>query len=360
MISFIHSSDFHLSSSFAYSSLREIAVSRRNDIWKSVEALIDEADKRKIDYLILSGDLYNEEYFTYSDMKRLLDLFRKIENTAIIISPGNHDPYSINSLWELVDIPDNVYLFKKESIEKIEFPDVDIYGFAFENQHYQEKEFTFDYEINPNKINILSLHADLIDSKSPYFPIEKNNLMKYPFDYIALGHIHKPTKISDHIYYPGSIEPLDFGEKKRHGALYGEFNDRELKIEMIPLSSSIFIEHLFRIENEFKYYELEKELEDICTIFSEKIYIRIILVGYLSREYEVDLELLKESLKNKFYYIEIDNRIQQEYDINKIYDLNRSNIIGLFIEEMQEREENEINKLALHLGIEALIEHGEK
>lgn len=325
-----------------------------------MESLFDLALKKKVDLLFLSGDLFNEEYFTLTDMKRLTDLFHLVPDTSIIISPGNHDPYRVDSLWCVAELPENVYIFTEEKISRFEFPEIDIYGAAFQNQHLKEENLFDDLSLDPDKTNILVLHGDLFDMDSPYLPINREQIDSLSFDYIALGHIHKPVKLSKRIIYPGSIEPLDFSEKGEHGVIYGEINGEYISTEQIPLSDSIFLEYEFEIQEQFNYYQLKKELEKIKETHQGDLYFRLLLKGTLSREYEIDIEGLYENVKDNFIFLEIVDEIQQEYDIEKIYELNRSNLIGLFIDEIKNKEDNPYQEIALQLGIEALIEHGEK
>lgn len=360
MVSFLHGSDFHLSASFAHSSLREISIKRRNDIWRSVESLFNLAKEQKVDFLFLTGDLYNEEYFTLSDMKRLIDLFCLVPETKIIVTPGNHDPYRKESLWTTVEIPDHVHIFKTEKIEKLEFPEVDIYGIAFENQHFKKDHLFDGLVLDEKKINILAIHGDVFDVESPYMPLDRQELNQYPFDYIALGHIHKPLSVNERTMYSGSIEPLDFGETGKHGVIYGEIEQGVLKVDRIALSKSRFVLHEHRIQDEFNYYDLEKQLRKLKGNYEGNLYLRLILEGSLSKEYGLDLDALKDHISPLFEYVEIVDNIHQEYDIDKIYELNRSNLIGLFIEEIRSRNEDAISKIALQIGLEALIEHGEK
>lgn len=325
-----------------------------------MESLFDLALKKKVDFLFLSGDLFNEEYFTLTDMKRLTDLFNLITDTAIIISPGNHDPYRVDSLWSVAKLPDHVYIFTEERIRKLTFPEVDIYGAAFRNQHIKDTHLLEGLEMDPNKTNILVLHGDLFDMDSPYLPINRERLDSLSFDYAALGHIHKPCNLGKRIIYPGSIEPLDFSEKGKHGVIYGEINGEYISTEHIPLSSSIFLEYEFEIQEQFNYYKLKSELDHLKETHSGDIYLRLILKGTLSHEYEIDIDGLYENLKEKFVFLEIIDHIQQEYDIEKIYELNRSNLIGLFIDEIRNKEDNPYKEIAMQLGLEALIEHGEQ
>ena len=234
---FLHSSDFHIASSFEYSSLpNEINIERRIDIWKSIERLIEEAKNRKVDFILLSGDLYNEEFVTLLDLKRLINLLNSIRDINIFIIFGNHDPYKENSKWKFIEIPENIYLFKEDFITKYEFTNYDIYGISFIDNISNNSELFKNLNINKDKKNFLLIHTDVINPNFRYQPVNMDEMISIGFDYIALGHLHKPLKIADNCYYSGSIEPLSFNEKDLHGIVYGEFVKDKLFIEFLSIS----------------------------------------------------------------------------------------------------------------------------
>ena len=100
----VHTSDFHLEKSFKSSSISfEFSDLRRKNIWKSVENLVDQVQKTKADYLFIVGDLFEEDYFTLTDGKRLFDLLSKTEAKVYIVF-GNHDPLNKDSVILLEQI----------------------------------------------------------------------------------------------------------------------------------------------------------------------------------------------------------------------------------------------------------------
>lgn len=51
-----------------------------------------------------------------------------------------------------------------------------------------------------------------------HIPIKKENLLGLGYDYIAMGHIHKPQIICpDKIAYAGALEPIDKNDTGAHG-----------------------------------------------------------------------------------------------------------------------------------------------
>mgnify|MGYP002471393466 CR=1 FL=1 len=102
----------------------------------------------------------------------------------------------------------NVYIFKYD-IEKIELDDVNIYGYGF-SSFYSEGININEIKIDNQKNNILIMHAELDASKEAnelYNPVATRDLLK--FDYVALGHIHKP-KYDNKIVQVYSYDEQDF------------------------------------------------------------------------------------------------------------------------------------------------------
>jgi hypothetical protein len=70
----------------------------------------------------------------------------------------------------------------------------------------------------------------------------------------------------------------------------------------------------------------------------------------------LDLEEIKEILKDEFYHIEIINCTTPDYDLDKLLKENNNNIIGIFIKEMMKKGlEDPIVKDGLYLGLKILL-----
>ena len=189
---FIHMADVHFDSPFTVLASREnLANERRLEQRKAFADTIEYIKENQIPFLFISGDLYEQKYIRKSTIEYINNLFKEIPNTQIFISPGNHDPYLINSYYMKFNWNNNVYIFKYD-IEKIELDDVNIYGYGF-SSFYSEGININEIKIDNQKNNILIMHADLDASKEAkelYNPVATRDLLK--FDYVALGHIHKP------------------------------------------------------------------------------------------------------------------------------------------------------------------------
>ena len=199
---FVHIADVHLDTPFKTISDRaDLGVERRLEQRKALKKVVDYIKENNIEYLFISGDLYDEAYVRESSISFLNNLFKEIPNTKIYIAPGNHDPYIKNSFYATYPWNENVKIFTND-VEKVENEDANIYGFGFNNfemNNNQIKDIVLD---EPEKINILITHGDLGESR--YNPMKLNEIKSKGFDYVALGHIHKRDD-STNVVYPGSL-----------------------------------------------------------------------------------------------------------------------------------------------------------
>lgn len=357
---FVHIADMHFDSPLVNLSDKDIMGDlRRLEQRKIFKKVIQYIKENNIEYLFISGDLYEHKYVKKSTIEYINNLFREIQETQIFITPGNHDPKIKNSYYNKFDWNENVKIFGSE-IEKIELPEVDIYGYGFDD-FYCTNSGISNLEIeNKNKLNILIMHGT-IDGASleekQYNSMSKKMLKEKGFDYIALGHIHKKDYKSEEnqkIVYPGSTASLGFDELGEHGMIVGNLEKQNLNLEFIPLDEEEFIEINLDITN---LYSVEELIEKINLLeIKENQYVKIILIG--NRNFEINIyELLKFIENNKI--IKIKNKTRLGYDLEKI--INETTLKGLFAKEMKEKlnlaeneEEKEIIEKAIEIGFEAL------
>ena len=89
-----------------------------------------------MEYLLIAGDLYENESVTEATIQYINQLFTSIPETKILIAPGNHDPYLKNSFYANYKWSNNVYIFHENAIF-YSFPDADFYGFGFQDFYHE-------------------------------------------------------------------------------------------------------------------------------------------------------------------------------------------------------------------------------
>lgn len=356
-ITFLHSGDFHLGSNFYSSDLPvELVENRRENIWDSIESLFSYAKEKRVNCIFLCGDIFNENYVTISILERLNSLFRAVPEVNIFVIFGNHDPYSKTSKFRYLNLPSNVFVFQNNSLESFEFEDYNVYGISYTDRILNKLSYFEHVKLDQNKINILMLHADVLNPNINYMNITLESIKDLGFDYIALGHIHKPQKLKENIIYPGSIEPLSFKETGFHGAIFGEIENHRVYSKLIPISSSIFTLVNYNLRENFDFYYLVEHLKKNVIVSDKNNYIRLTLTGKLPIGFDLDVNGLEEALKKYIYYIEVIDNTEENYDIEKISELNKDNHIGIFINKVDAlNESDDIKEQILKYGLNALM-----
>ena len=359
---FIHIADMHFDSPFVNLSEKEqMGEKRRLEQRQVLKKIIDYIIENEIDMLFIAGDLYEQNYIKKSTIEYINKQFKRIPNSRIYITPGNHDPYISNSYYAKYDWNENVTIFKgkiqKESMKK-EQEEIDIYGYGFESPYVQNLSFE-DIEVDKEIPSILIIHGDIYTKESVYNPIDRKTLEEKGFNYVALGHIHKRDLNEDNsvhtkIVYPGSTVSLGFDELGNHGMVVGEIDKYRTKIEYIPLDETEFVEIKIDTEDIMYFEDLIERLNNLEIKSNE--YVKIIFEG--KRNFEIDLLKVKKLIQND-RILKIKDNTKIKYNLEIL--AREQTLKGIFTRKMLEKINEEIDdkqkekiERALEIGLEAL------
>ena len=354
---FVHIADMHFDVPFTTLNKKELGNLRRIDQRNALKKIIEYIKENKIEFLFISGDLYEHEYVKQSTIEYINNQFKEISETKVYIVPGNHDPYLQNSYYNKFKWNENVHIFKSE-IEKISEENIDIYGFGFDNFYMINSQYEKIKIENPEKINILLTHGSLEGGTTTdleYNPMNKTKLNNLNFNYIALGHIHKTNyKEEEKIIYTGSTISLGFDELGEHGMIVGNIDEttKKLSIEFVKIDEKEFIEHEIDISEISNEEELIEKINSIET--KEDKYYKIILIG--NRQFEINIYNIIKYIQNN-NILKIKDKTKLKYDLEKISKEN--SLKGIFVKELLEKikenpEEKETIEKAIEIGLEAM------
>lgn len=355
---FVHLADLHLDAKFdSLSSIDGLPQKRRLEQRKALKDVVEYIKENDIKLFLISGDLYEQNYIRKSSIEYVNKLFEEIPDTQIFIAPGNHDPYIKNSFYSTYTWSKNVHIFN-ENIEKIDFEDAHIYGFGFTDFYCKQSKIEEIQVEEPDDINILITHGSLdggSDDLREYNPLRQSKLKQLDFDYIALGHIHKPyynEEKNQKIFYPGSTISLGFDELGEHGILVGNIEKDELKVKFMTIDPRQYEEKEIDITEMTSNEEVLEKLQNLV-LNNENLY-KIILVG--KRYFTLNIDEIKK-LNSKENIVKIKDKTKVGIDIERIAEEN--NVRGIFVRNMLERKEREnldedfIEK-AIEIGLEVL------
>ncbi|MFP4539296.1 MAG: exonuclease SbcCD subunit D, partial [Dichotomicrobium sp.] len=193
---FLHTADIHLDSPLRTLALRDEALSAqiRGATRKAFTGLVDTCLERRLDALVIAGDLYDRDL---QDMSTALFFGRQMRRLAeagirVFLIRGNHDAESV--LTRELSLPDNVHVFGADGgTEKLAEAGIAIHGVSFASAHVPENLVNRYPAPVPGMVNIGLLHTSLTGAEGHdvYAPCSLADLRGHGFDYWALGHVHK-------------------------------------------------------------------------------------------------------------------------------------------------------------------------
>lgn len=380
MVRLIHTADLHLDSAFSSRFSKEEAEERRRNLLIAWNKLLQHGIERKVQAILISGDLFDSPVVSRSTMEIFLSSIRKNPEISFFYLRGNHD--TKNTFRFRDDLPKNLFLFSKEGKkyrlkEKLVLLGQEFYGTESLLELPEEPEELVEEELlSPSSAkdavqsiwnlkeedcNILMLHGALREG-GPEVQNEQGislkQLSRYPIHYLALGHIHKREEGkcgSLYYIYPGCLQGRGFDEEGEKGFYYLEIEEetKEIKAEFVPLKEGEFrIIPLFLSEEDGTLDAEEKIRESLKKEGAEaKDSVRIILKGEKRAEEERNLRYLEKQLEEEYAYIEI--KEETKLKLRKEEFIHEKGLKGEFLRIVCESEslsEEEKEKLMI-LGI---------
>ena len=310
MIKFLHAADLHLDSPFHGLAPAE-AAKRRQEQRQMLTEIAELANSQLCDLVLLAGDLFDSDN-AYPDTVQALCRALGSINGRVFIAPGNHDCLYAGSPYFSGNFPENVHIFKSESMESVSIPALGctVYGAGFQSPVAPGLLEGFQVS-DPGTRNLMVLHGDAETPQSSYNPIAKTQIETSGLDYLALGHIHlrtEPKKIGKTTYcWPGCPMGRGFDELGEKGVYVGQLSETECNLTFHPLNTRRY-EILEVAAGDDPLSAIEAALP---TDTQEHIY-RIRLTGESD---PIDLRTLHAALESRFSTLHLRNETTSRVDI---------------------------------------------
>ena len=193
MLKLLHCGDFHLDSPFSSLDPAHAEERRRGLLAVFCRTMRLAADE-KCDAVLIAGDLFDRSYISPDTVSAMCEAMGGT-GCPVLISPGNHDPYTEGSVWAArkAVFPENVHVFRTEEPEAVDIPDsaLTVWGYAFTSDRYDGSPLAgLGSLARPGRTSVLCAHADIVSPLSKYAPIAPRELADSGLAYAALGHIH--------------------------------------------------------------------------------------------------------------------------------------------------------------------------
>ena len=284
------------------------------------------------------------------ELKEINYHFGKLSRTKVVLIAGNHDYIRKDSRYLQIAWSENVYPLFETTLHRavIEELDLAVYGFSYDRREIREARYDEAYAPRDMKYEILLAHG----GDETHIPIKKAKLKALGYDYVALGHIHKPQMLlKNYAAFSGSLEPLDQNETGRHGFLLGEITEKGAQIRFVPFAKRQYIHLHLTVDIEMTHGALRGKIkEEIEQNATAELY-KIILEGQRDPEIVYDIEDLD-------YYgniVEILDHTVPAYHYEQLYERNKENLLGRLIGHFMECEPESIEYQAMCEGVSAIL-----
>ncbi len=364
---FAHIADCHLGG-WRQQELRDLNLA-------SFKKIIDICISEKVEFIILSGDLFDSAYPPIEILKEAFSEFKRLKEHDIkcFIIAGSHD-YSVSgkTFLEVLEKAGfcEICKFRQEEQDKIitlkchNHQGISIYGYSGKKSGLEIDDLKNISLEESGRFKILMLHTTMKSAKGN-LPIDSVDINELPdANYYALGHLHltHEYKINDNKYlvYPGPSFPNNFQELEelKGGSFYLvdvngyiNFTKKEVKLKDV-ISLELEIENAITATDKIIQELGKQQLEDKIILLRLK--------GKLKqgKTSDIDFEKIKQLVSEKGAYVLLKNtsslkteepEIEVETDdIDKI----EENIISDFVEKNPSKFNIHIQSLINSLNLE--------
>jgi len=195
---------------------------RECDVYDAWHRAIDIAVTREVDAVIHAGDLFDSSRPSPRAMAEALDGLARLRDAAIpvIAIAGNHSTPRFRSGGSVFEILERFGLHAAwREPQTFRVADVAFHAVPHEGDGAQMQEDIAGLVPDPTAAaNVLMLHAGLEAVPTSTYgevnaiELSQDVIAQAPFDYIAMGHLHRFQAPQINAIYPGSLERLDFAD----------------------------------------------------------------------------------------------------------------------------------------------------
>lgn len=343
---------------------KNISIVSKEELLEVFSKIIDISMENSVDILLLTGDIFDNLTVNKKTLIFIKNQIERISNIRVFISPGNHDPYNEKSFYNMINWPDNVYIFKG-SMEYVIIEELNtvVWGAAF-NEYHIRKSMLKNIDIKDNYINIMTIHGDIsnTDEGNEYNPITLKDIGNSRLDYIAIGHRHNFSGIlrenNTYYAYAGCPQGRGFDELGDKGIILGEVIKGAVDLRFIRTSKRNYNVEEIDISNSVSYDEVRlKILSSIKEEERKNNFYKIILKGEIESYINLKEDIILEKIKDDFYFVKVIDKTGVKLDFDEIS--KDYSIKGVYakklLEKMGEEDcDKEVLQMALKLGIQCL------
>jgi len=291
LVSFLHAADLHLEAPFQNTSSFDDQWLDRlyQSTWDAFDNIINLAISNQVDFLIISGDIFDQEGYNAQAKRKFLGRIKRLSehNIHSYIIFGNHDLLTdYNEIRNFLEQDQYIYVFSNDKVEAIthyrnKVAIARLYGRGF------RKESPFDNPAvdyietinNDNESDLLKVaiaHGRVGDVEK-FLPCASYSLAELKatnIHYWAMGHVHK-SKVNIEplplVVNPGSIQGTNTDELNSKGCyLVKWYGNKLVGFNFHSIEALRWKKIIFNFNNYNERLKATMTIDDIVTILSKQ------------------------------------------------------------------------------------------
>lgn len=341
---------------------------RRHELRAALRRCLAAAQEHNADLVTIGGDLWEDEHVTPDTRRFVASELHDLKLPVVMIC-GNHDPFLAGGNYARTPWPNNVSICRSDAPTEFRFGPVSVWAVSWLGGHLELGFFDQFAVPKEGRVNLLLVHgtafgaAGPIHSESAAAPFDPLRVTNSGFALCMAGHVHSAAQIGP-VVYPGSPEPLGWGEMGRHSVALIEVANGGATATLLDINRRRYVARDVDCDDALSSAVVEQRVRAALTDSDPaSVYLRLEMNGQIASDCDLDTTALEETCRGEYAALLIRDHTFPEYDLAAFE--RQSTATGHFvrtlrarIQETNDASERERLGLALRLGLQAL--HGRK
>jgi exonuclease SbcD len=354
----LHFADVHLDRPFVGVSA-EARKHRQASLWRAFERCLAAARARSVDLVTIGGDLWEDESVSENTRAAVAWELGKLEVPVLVVC-GNHDPRLPGGNYDQANWLENVHVFPAGKLTERRLGDVSVWGISWQGGTLSSAFLDSVALPEDGRTHLLLLHGTSVasafaDEGAGYCTFDPARVRAAGFALCLAGHIHAASS-ADGVVYPGSPEPLGWGEQRDHCFAMISAGGGKAEVELEQVNETRYEERPVDCDGAESDAEVRDRIAQSLSddVETSRLYLRLHLAGEVARGCVIDPAVLAEPYAAQYGALEIRDKTSPAFNYAEI--AKRPTADGLFVSDLLARieaEEDADRRGILELGLRA-------
>jgi exonuclease SbcD len=361
----LHLADVHLDRPFLGLPIED-ARARRLELRDTFERCLSLAAEYEVDLMTVGGDLWEHEHVTPDTLRWVRDRFHAT-GIPIVIVAGNHDPLEPGGPYDRAGFAEPVQVLPSSAaLVERRVGQISVWGTSWRHGEPLSAAALAGFQVpTDGRRHVLLLHGTcgaFLDG-TPHCPFTGADVRAAGFELCLAGHLHAAGIRDEIVVYPGSPEPLGWGEMGEHTVALVDLGDGAPHVKLVDVATRRYVNRTVPCDDADSSAEVERrfmstvdELGDL-----EGMCLRARLTGRVAEGCALDPDALRSAgIGRGLTMLDIRDETAVAFDLDAL--AAGAGASAVFVRRMRGRlmqePEDQALPLALELGLRAL--HGDR